>query len=243
MRRDVLHSNATGLLLVSFLLLPAAGWADGCSGARISLSARAEAAIPNDEAVVDYRIEAKGADLGALRSQINGIGEKIKDRLDREPDVAQRTTDRVLLQISHYDENLHRQVDEGWRLVQSGEVTSRNPGRVAAWLGAIERDGAQVRSLRYQASDREQAAARARLRSHAIGDFLSQAAATARALGAHSYRILSLATSAPTQQPYPFRGQAAFENVAAPALTAGTSTIRVSVTGEILLPARSYPAH
>ncbi|MDA8094585.1 MAG: SIMPL domain-containing protein [Betaproteobacteria bacterium] len=241
MRSEHLRPNATGVLFLLLLLLPVAGRADAPSGTHVSLSARAEAAIPNDEAVVEYRIEAKGADPGALRSQINGISEKIKHRLDLEPGVTQRTTDRVLRPISHYDNTLHRQVDDGWQLAQSGEVTSRNLGRVAAWVEVIEQDGAQVRSLRYQASESEKVAARARLRMRAIGDFLSQAAATARALGAHSYRILNLSTGALMHPPYSIRGEAAFDAVPAPALSAGTSTIQVTVTGEILLPGRRYP--
>jgi predicted secreted protein len=230
------------LIFALMVLLSTPAVAEEAKGTQVSLSAMAEQTLPNDEVVVRYRIEAEGPKADALRRQVNRISQAVSERLGREKDLVQTTTGRRMEPVWHYDNASRRQVRDGWRLVQDGQVTSTGLDAVPGWLDAIERAGAHLQGLSFRVSRKAENAARDRLRMQAISEFRARATVTARALGAASFRILRLNTNAMMPRPIqPMMAMARAEKAPEPSLSAGQSRITVSVSGDILLPEKDYP--
>ena len=231
------------LLFALLLLISVPAMAGEPKGAQVSLSAQAEQMLPNDEVVVRFRIEAEGTKADTLRRTVNRISRAVSERLQRQKHVVQRTIGRRLEPLWHYDNASHRQIRDGWRLVQSERVTSTDLDAVPDWVDAIERAGAHLDGLAFRVSRQAEDAARDRLRMQAVAAFRARAAVTAKALGASSFRILRLNTNDMMPRPIqPVMGMAmAAKAQAAPALEAGQSRITVRVSGDILLPEKDYP--
>jgi predicted secreted protein len=236
-----MRSLLLSLLLIS-LSMPA--MAEEPKGTQVSLSAMAEEMLPNDEVVVRFRIEAEGPRADALRQKVNHISQVVSERLGREKGLVQQTTGRRMEPVWHYDSASRKQIRDGWRLVQSEQVTSTQLDAVPDWLDAIEQAGAHMDGLTFCVSRQAQHAAQDRLRLQAVAEFRARAAATAKALGAVSFRILRLNTNAIMPRPIlqPMMGMAmAAKAQAEPALEGGQGRITVTVSGEILLPEKDYP--
>jgi predicted secreted protein len=231
------------LLFALLLLISVPAMAEEPKGTQVSLSAQAEQMLPNDEVVVRLRIEAEGPKADALRRTVNRISRMVSERLRREKHVVQRTTGRRMEPVWHYDNVSHRQIRDGWRLVQSERVTSTELDAVPDWVDAIEQAGAHLDGLAFRVSRQAEHAARDRLRMQAVAAFRARAALTAKALDASSFRILRLNTNDTMPRPIqPVMGMAmAAKAQAAPALEAGQSRITVRVSGDILLPEKDYP--
>jgi len=231
------------LLFTLLLLISVPAMAGEPKGTQVSLSAQAEQVLPNDEVVVRLRIEAEGPKADVLRRKVNHISRAVSERLQREKHVVQRTTGRRLEPLWHYDNASHRQIRDGWRLVQSERVTSTDLDAVPDWVDGIERAGAHLDGLAFRVSRQAEDAARDRLRMQAVAAFRARAAVTAKALDASSFRILRLNTD--TIMPRPIRPMlqmaGAAKEAALPALEAGQSRITVRVSGDILLPEKDYP--
>jgi len=232
-------------LLALCLLFPTPVWAGEAQpekGTVVSLSSTAEALLENDEAVVDFRIEAAGGNAAALQAEVNAIARKVKAVLDRQAGLKQQTTGRSLQPMSHYDKASGRQVRDGWRLVQSERVVSLDLDAVPVWVDGIERAGGHLDRLSFGISDQTGETALERLRIQAVQQFRTRAAALASTLDAPSFRILNLRSDnrmppAPVMQ----RGVVAMSAAnAAPTLNAGESRLSVTVSGEILLPDRRF---
>ena len=227
-------------LLAILLLISVPAIADEVKGTVVSLNASAEQMLPNDEAIVRFRIEAEGTQADVLRLQVNRISQAVSDRLGREKGVILATTGRRLEPLWRDDKVSHRRVRNGWRLVQSGQAEGHDLAAVPGWVDAIERTGAHLDGLRFQASAAALQAARDKLRMQAIARFRAAAAATAKALDATSFRILRLSTDSTGSGPMPMMAMA--RGAPAPALAPGESQVSVTVRGEILLPERDYSA-
>jgi len=81
------------------------------------------------------------------------------------------------------------------------------------------------------------------LQLQAIRKFRRKARAIAKGLDAKSFRVIRLQTNA-NRPVYPVRGMAmmASKAEAAPALSSGESKVSVTVSGEIEVPLRDFPA-
>lgn len=213
-------------------------------GTHVSLSATVETSLPNDEVVVHFRVEATGKDVAALRARVNRASARVRERLAREKGVTLQTLGRRLEPVREYDSVRRRQVQVGWRLVQEGEATSRLLDAVPAWLDAIEKAGAHLSGLNYRVSGERRRRVMARLEVQAVRAFRERAAAMARALDAASYRIVRLSTGSAAPVPV-FRKAAVMAMEAAappPALSPGQGRASVTVSGEIVVPARAFKA-
>jgi len=234
------------ILLLTWLVMSMPAFAaDMPKGTRISLSAVAETALPNDEVVVHFRVQAEGNKPAPLREQVNAISEKIKQRLEKENDVKLTTTSRRLEPLWEYNKLARKRERVGWRMLQTGLITSTRLDAVPEWLDDIEKTGAQLSGLQFRISSPTLHDARDALRLQAIRSFRSQARGIARGLDAKSFRIIRLQTSG--QQPvYPVRRDMAAvamkESRSEPALSAGESRLSVTVSGEIEVPFRDFPA-
>jgi len=239
------YLTALSLLFVTPLFITPAMAHDAApadKGTIVSVSASASTQLANDEAVVDYRIEAAGNNAKVLQLEVNATAGRVHKALDAFPELRQQTTGRNLQAMNHYDKALGRQVRDGWRLVQSEQVTGRDVKAVVDWVDAIEKAGAHMDRLSFTVSEKSSSATMDALRMQAIGSFRTKAAGMADALGATSFRILNLRSDesrppAPMQQ----RGVMALSSAeSAPSMNSGESRLSVTVSGEILLPEKVF---
>lgn len=232
------------LLLSTLLFMPQVYAADIPEGTRIQLSATAEAMLPNDEVVISFRIEAEGENADALRQQVNRTSSEVAARLKREPDLKLTTTNRNMQPLWEHPKNAPPK-RIGWMLSQQGEITSTALDKVPAWLDAIEKSGAMLNALSFRVSRASSQTAETSLRQQALQNFRTQAAELAQGLDAPSFRIMNLNTNSRLPRPMLMRSEMAMmadHRAAAAALSAGESTLSISVNGEILVPSRDFPA-
>jgi len=218
-------------------------------GTAVSLSATSTIELPNDEAVVLYRIEAKGAKADALRQEVNRISGAVHARLKKEDGLKQTTLSRRMEMVWRYESSsvsgAGKQVRDGWKLVQQEQVTSSKIDAVADWVDAIEKEGAHLDSLSFRISEAAMKPALERLQLQAVQAFRIKAANIAKSLDAPSFRIAKLQTG--NQMPAYQRAQPEMMLMrasvdSAPSLNAGEGKISVTISGEIILPEMDFPA-
>jgi len=234
-------------LIIFSLIFISPAWADENSQAKetlISLSATSSITLPNDEAVINYRMEATGMYADALRKKVNRMSRLIHQQLKGAKGIKQTTLSRRMEMRWRYDKPKSRQVRDGWRLVQVEQLVSSNLDAVPDWVDGIEKAGAHLNHLNFRISDASMKATQNSLRLQAIQAFRKKASSFAKALDAASFRIVQLQTS--QQRPvYPMQRQAMAmmsksESSPPPQLNAGEGKISVSVSGSIALPFRAY---
>ena len=205
-------------------------------GTIISLSAEATLEVPNDEVVVNFRVEERGKKLDALRKRVNQVSASIKKSLTKEKGVKLKTSSRRVDPIWKHGEYASKR--DGWMVVQTGMITSKNLDDVPRWLNIIEHAGAKLQGLSFRISDTLRRGTQEKLRIQAIQQFRSKAMTIAKALDAKSFHIRHLNTGS-SYSPQPmYRGEMMMmtkSKVAdvAPALSSGDSRISVSVNGDI----------
>jgi len=240
------HTRAMRYLLMLSLLfiLPVWTQAEGNQpkGMRISLSAMAETDLANDEVAVQFRVQAEGRRSAPLRQQVNRISARIKQRLENESNVKLTTTSRRLEPVWEYHAATRKRERTGWRMVQTGTITSTKLDAVPNWLDDIEQAGAQLSGLQFRVSSPTMNDAQDALQLQAIRKFRHKAGDIAKGLDTKSFRVIRLQTNA-SRPIYPVRGMAmmASKADAAPALSSGESKVSVTVSGEIEVPFRDFP--
>jgi len=241
--------NDMKYIIVLSLIFITPAWADEKLQQKetlISLSVTSSIILPNDEAVISYRMEATGRNANSLRKKVNSMGQLIHQQLKGEKNIKQTTLGRRMEMLWRYDKLNSRQVRDGWKLVQVEQLVSTNLDAVPDWVDSIEKAGAHLNNLSFRISDTSIKATQNSLRLQAIQAFRHKASAFAKTLGAASFRIVQLQTS--QQRPvYPMRQampEMAMMSKSAgapmPSLNAGEGKISVTVSGNIALPFKSY---
>jgi predicted secreted protein len=212
----------------------------------INLSATASTLLPNDEAVVLFRIEASGNNPSALRKKVNTISQNIQALFKQEKGIKQQTLSRRMEMLWRYDNVKKRQVRNGWKLSQRQQLSSKRIDAVSKWVDGIEKAGAHLDSLGFRVSDKAMKQAQATLRLQAIQTFRQKAMTFAKALDAKSFHILNLQTS--NRQPV-YRKYRAMPEMAmmaksadapAPSFNAGDGKVSITVSGTLALPYVNY---
>ncbi len=233
------------LIVLSCLIISPAWAADAPAekGTILSLDANASIALPNDELVVLYRIEATGTNANILRRQVNSISQVVHKRLKSEKDLKQTTLSRRMEMLWRYDKISRKQIRDGWKLVQREQVKSSQMDAAPDWVDAIEKAGAHLDNLNFRISEAASKAAQESLRLQAVGNFRAKAKIMAKALEAKSFRIMNLQTS--SQSPvYPMRAEMGMMKASAdvaPSFNSGEGKISVNVSGDIRLPEKNFP--
>jgi len=221
-------------LLMSLLFSATPLWAEAETGTIVTLSAEANVEVPNDEVVINFRVEERGKKLDDLRQRVNQMSALIKKSLAKEKDVKLQTSSRRIDPI--WQNGAYQQKREGWLVVQSGSITSKNLDEVARWLDMIEHAGAKLQGLSFRVSDAVRRETQEDLRIQAIHQFQTKANTVVNALGATYFQILHLNTgsSSPVyrnERTYMVKSMAVGDSI--PALSSGESRISVSVSGDI----------
>jgi predicted secreted protein len=134
----------------------------------------------------------------------------------------------------------YQRKQDGWLVVQSGTITSKNLDEVPRWLNTIEKAGAKLQNLSFRISDSVRRSTQEKLRIQAIQQFRFKANSVAKALDAKGFYIRHLNTgNAYSPQPM-YRDDMAMMSKsivpgAEPVLSSGDSRITVSVNGDIVV--------
>ena len=138
-------------LLAILLLISVPAIADEVKGTVVSLNASAEQMLPNDEAIVRFRIEAEGTQADVLRLQVNRISQAVSDRLGREKGVILATTGRRLEPLWRDDKVSHRRGRKGGRPGRNGPAGGADLAAPPGRGGGIQGTGAPLGGLPFQA--------------------------------------------------------------------------------------------
>ncbi|MDQ6982291.1 MAG: SIMPL domain-containing protein [Mariprofundus sp.] len=233
------------LLILSILFfVPALALAENNqpAGTIINLSATEEIRLPNDEVAISFRIEKEGANADKIRRYVNRVSEAIQRRLKKESAVKLKTVSRNIQPVWKYPKHSQR-IRTGWRMTQSGQVISSKLDAVPKWLDTIETEGAHLSSLQFRISSNTSKKARDKLRLKAIASFREQAIVIAKGLNAEHFRIIQLNASSHLPQPVIHRAEMAKSAAAPPpSLSAGESSLSITVSGTIQVPYIDFPA-
>ena len=213
-------------------------------GTVVSLSAEATAEVPNDEVVVNFRIEERGKKLDALRKRVNQMSANIKKSLAKEKGVKLKTSSRRVNPV--WKPNQYNSARDGWVVVQTGTITSKNLEDVPRWLNIIEHAGAKLQNLSFRISDTLRRSTQEQLRIQAIKQFRIKAETVSKALDATSFSIRHLNTGNAFSPPPVYRREMAMlskSRDATPALSSGDSRITVSVNGDIVVDQVRFKVH
>lgn len=216
------------------------------TGTRINVSATTETELPNDEVVINFRVEKEGMDANIIREEVNRITALIEKRLHKEKGVKVKTTSRNMQPVWHYPKNKPR-VRTSWRIVQASQITSSKLDDVPSWLDAIEKAGAHLSGLNFRINSQTAMKVKETLRLQAIQTFRVKATIMAMGLDAKTFRIISLNSNSQAPQPRMYRAEMAMMSrsmdagSAAPALSSGEGRISVTVHGEIEVPFTDFP--
>jgi len=235
------------LIILSLIFITPA-WADENTPQKetlISLSATSNITLPNDEAVVNYRMKATGMYADALRKKVNRISRLIHQQLKGAQGIKQTTLSRRMEMRWRYDKLNSRQVRDGWKLVQTEQLVSSNLDAVPDWVDSIEKAGAHLNHLSFRISDTTLKTTQNSLRLQAIQAFRKKAGSFAKALDATSFRIMQLQTSQQRpvyrmRQDMPAMAMMRKSESSPPQLHAGEGKISVTVSGSIALPFKAY---
>ncbi len=231
----------SSLILSILFFVPTLALAESnqSAGTIVNLNATEEIRLPNDEVVISFHVEKEGANADEVRRDVNLVSEAIQRRLKKESAVKLKTVSRNIQPVWKYQKHSQR-VRTGWRMTQSGQVISRQLDAVPKWLGTIETEGAHLSSMQFRISSSTSKKARDRLRLKAISSFREKAITIAKGLNAEHFRIIQLNTSSHMPQPVIHRAEMAMmaKSVDAPppTLSAGESSLSITVSGTIQVP-------
>ncbi len=216
------------------------------AGTRINLSATSSMHVPNDELVINFRVEKEGIDVQAIRNKVNKITHAIQTRLKHETGVQFKTLSRSMQPVWKNSPNQPRR-RTGWRMLQTGQIISQKLAAVPAWLDAIESSGAHLSSLQFRLSVETASKQQDQLRLQAIASFKEKAAVITQGLGGKSFRVMRLNTTSQAPQPRMYRSEMAMmarsSAAHAPSLAAGEGKLSVIVSGEIETAFIDFPSH
>ncbi|MDQ6955679.1 MAG: SIMPL domain-containing protein [Mariprofundaceae bacterium] len=235
-------------LMILSLIFISPAWAEENTPQKetlISLSATSSINLPNDEAVVNYRMEATGMYADALRKKVNRMSRLIHQQLKGAKGIKQTTLSRRMEMRWRYDKLNSRQVRDGWRLVQTEQLVSSSLDAIPDWVDRLEKAGAHLNQLSFRISDATLKATQNSLRLQAIQSFRHKANSLTKALDATSFRIIQLQTSQQRpvyrmRQEMPAMAMMSKSESSPPQLNAGEGKISVTVSGSIALPFKAY---
>ncbi|MDX1353391.1 MAG: SIMPL domain-containing protein [Thiomicrorhabdus sp.] len=222
--------------LLSFLAFTQQAQADSekPTGNKVQFSVSESQNVPNDSISMTFNRVAEGITPQAVANEINQQMQAAISALKAYP--------QVIVQTSQY--NIHpvykKQVISHWRGQQSLVLTLENKPGLVQVLSKIQPYLA-YQSMQFGVSDDLQRQILSQLTDKAIAQFRSQASRIAQGFQAPSFKILETHINTPNfavpRAVYARSDMAMMSaEMAPPAVSAGQSKLKVTVSGTILLP-------
>ncbi len=228
----------TGLCLLLFFAGPftalaAEGPLSLNDGFTVQLSAWAEEEVENDLLSANLIVERSGGDSARLAQAVAGIVQRALLEAERYPRVKIKSTAYNTLPI--YERRDGRSERTGWRVQQQLSLESSDIEAAAALVGRLQALDLQLTGLNFTVSEARREAVRAELTAAAIDAWRIKAEAAIKGLGGKAWRPHEL--NIQDDQYHPARSMLARSDAmlssetAAPAIEAGSSRIRITVSG------------
>lgn len=197
---------------------------------RVSLQAEASAEVDNDQLVAVLYIQKEGNDSASLARDINRTMQWAMDLAGKMKDVQAQTLGYRTAPV--YRKN----VASGWRVSQSMRLESADHQALSHLIGQLQTRLA-LQSVSYEISKQKRRQAEEQLISEALARFQDRARLVTRQLGRKDYRLVQLDVNSGGQLPSPIprTRMLAAEPASTPRLEAGTSEVRVQVSGTVEL--------
>ena len=199
---------------------------------RISLSSSAQAEVSNDTIVANLYAEEEGSRPEQLANIVNRKIRSAVDSLKQHDDIKVQTDSYTTSPI--YSKNKIR----SWRVRQSLRIESQNMAKVSEMLGQLQQTLA-LQGMHFAVSPQLREKTEDALITEALSAFDRRAVLVTENLKRRGYRIVNVNISTSDG----FRNHRSFARVAmmeadamaAPAVEAGESTMKVTVNGSIEL--------
>ena len=197
-----------------------------------SLQAQAEAELANDLMVVQLAVEGENRDSTKLANMINSSMSWALQQMQTYPEVDANTSNYR----THPRYNKGR--IDGWHASQTLILESGNFEQVKQALSILQQK-LQIKSMSFKAASESRQVLENNLIEKALAAFRERADIIRLAMQAQSYEIVEVSINTGSNIPRPvIQGRAmsmAAEDVSAPAIEAGMSTISVQAHGKIQL--------
>ena len=185
--------------------------------------------VGNDQMQVWLTAQAEGSDPARLARTINETMDWALARGGQSEGVRVKT--------GNYQTQALRDKDKlrGWQVSQDLHVEGTDIPAISALVGELQ-ERLQVRSMGFSVSDAARRAAEEQLIEAALRAFQERADNVQRIMGASGHRLVNASIQTGGHFPGPvLRAQVASAEMAAPAVQAGESEVRVTVAGSIEL--------
>lgn len=196
------------------------------------LSADAQAEVANDLMSVNVVAQATGTDSAELANKINANMGWALSQLKAYPSIETRTLDYQT--YPQYERNGSR--IKGWVASQSIRLESDDFEQTSKALQLLQ-ERLQVQGMQLKAKPETRKKAEDQLINRALEAFKQRATLVQTNMGAPGYRIMNLSINTNGAQPrHNYRTDTMEMSVqSAPAISAGTSSVTVNVSGQIQL--------
>lgn len=230
-------SNRLMIMALAFLLAGQAGQAMAQAptmddGFTVQLTAWAEKETVNDLLVATLMVERSGTDSARLANTVAGIMRRALAEAERYPEVKVSTTAYSTQPVYQRQDGVSQRV--GWRIRQSMQLESTEVEKAVALIGRLQAQDLQLTGLNFTVSEEKRERLRLSLTEAAIDSWRSKAEAAVKRLGGRVWRPHEVRVDDERHQPVQHLMRADTAQLSQPvdpAVEAGTSRIRVTVSG------------
>jgi predicted secreted protein len=225
--------------LFAILLLALAVAVHADDGATtLNITAHAEREVDNDLMTVHLSVERRAAEVGQAVAEVNRLMRAALERASAEPSVDARSLSYSTSPV--YDRDRTRVEPVSWQVTQVLELKGKDFEALTRLTGEMQKNGLAISQLFFSVSREARAVYQQELLAEAVGHWQRVAKDMAAAIGAsHVFpKDLTLHDDG-FPGPRPMLAMRMMDEMAAsPALEAGQSALRVTVSGQ----ARAYGA-
>jgi uncharacterized protein len=228
----MIRAGCGALILVMALATPV--WAQPAppppGGTTLTLSARAEKALPRDRLHADLRVEAAGSDPVQVQAEVN---RRMATALAHAKAAAGVTVETAGYAV--YAERDDKGIITRWQGSQTLHLASDDFAALLKLVGTLQGEGLVLSNLAAELSPAAAKAAQDALTDEALKEIRVRAARIAATLGTHVERYAELHVGNVATPPVPVRFMAAAGNMPTPVAAAGDATVTVTVDATVLL--------
>lgn len=223
-------------LFIALLFVPTAALAsddDDDDATLLSLTASAEREVDNDLMTVNLSIERRAADVSEAVDEVNTLMRQALDQAKREPAAEVRSLGYSTSPV--YDRERKQVEPVAWQVKQVLELKGQDFDKLTALAGDLQKTGLAITQIQFSVSPEARTGYQDELLEEAIARWQQIAQRMGASLGAsHLFPKEMTLHENGGFYPSPMLRSAAMDSAlaSAPALEAGRSTVRVTVSGQ-----------
>lgn len=226
------------LTLTAVLFLSTSlAWGDDGSTV-LQITAHAEHEVENDLMTVSMKAERRATEVSQATSEVNRIMHDALEQVRRTPSIDPRTLGYSTSPV--YDRDRSRTDPVAWQVTQALELKGENFEQLTSMTATLQDMGLTITNIQFSISQETRQKLQQELLVEAIRKWQQTAQTMGAALGAsHIFPKEITLHDDGFAPPWPvLTMRAADETMASPAIEAGRSTLRVTVSGQV----RAYGA-